>query len=136
MSLRSLQTGTVNVEGRLIQRLVLLSSAVGTSKLHPYKWVVRCLAPVLTIPDAQGLDINEVLSVFAGKSQRQFAKLVNSSTNCTPDSHDHLCLVTQVKKRKKEKGFGALNFLNYTIGTTVIRSVLLAVLTKKRLNRR
>lgn len=58
------------------------------------------LVPVLTIPDAQGLDINEVLSVFAGKSQRQFAKLVKSSTNCTPDSRDHLCLVTQVKKKR------------------------------------
>lgn len=31
VSLRSLQTGTVNVEGRLIQRPVLLSSAVGKS---------------------------------------------------------------------------------------------------------
>lgn len=29
VSLRSLQSGTVNVEGRLIQRLMLLSSAVG-----------------------------------------------------------------------------------------------------------
>lgn len=73
MSLRSLQSGTVNVVGRLMQRLVLLSSAVGKIVIASLEVLYMCNC---------GLDTKEAL--VAGKSYTKFVCLRNLNTNYTP----------------------------------------------------
>lgn len=67
MSLRSLQTGTVNVEGRLIRKAgAAFKCCRKKPKFHPHNHFVEHFVPILTTTDAQTRH-QRVLPVFAGK---------------------------------------------------------------------